>query len=192
MLIGAVQAYGYSPSPYVYGAEKTAVAAQSGNGAVTPVKEVPEVFSNAQTERVRKTPEQIEKERDTAMGKMNADSGAERIKKKLGIEKCETCAKRMYVDGSNESDVSFKAPGHISPESSASVVMAHEKEHVANAVEEGNKKDAELVSASVQLKTAICPECGKSYVAGGVTRTQIKHTADGSDINKAKVDKAAS
>ncbi|MCQ2537422.1 MAG: hypothetical protein MJ124_03375 [Lachnospiraceae bacterium] len=184
-MIGGLQAYGYSPSPYVAGAGMTAMASKMNNGTVNPVSAVPEVFSNDQTERVRKTPSQIEDEREVAMGKMNADTAADKIRKKLGIEKCETCEKRTYVDGSNESDVSFKAPGHIDPDASASVVMAHEREHVANAVQEGNKKDAKLISATVQLKTAICPECGKTYVAGGVTRTQIKHTTDGSDIKKA-------
>lgn len=41
---------------------------------------------------------------------------------------CQTCAKRKYVDGSNEFNVSFKAPGHISPEDSAAKVMAHEQQ----------------------------------------------------------------
>mgnify|MGYP000182081211 CR=1 FL=1 len=52
---------------------------------------------------------------------------------------CQTCAKRKYVDGSNEFNVSFKAPGHISPEDSAAKVMAHEQQHVANAIAEGSK-----------------------------------------------------
>ena len=46
---------------------------------------------------------------------------------------CETCKGRKYQDGSNESDVSFKAPGHISPQSSAAAVRAHEQMHVTNA-----------------------------------------------------------
>lgn len=88
---------------------------------------------------------------------------------------CETCNNRRYVDGSNEGNVSFKTPGHISPESSANVVAAHEQEHVANAINEGNKEGNRLISASVSLQTAICPECGRSYVAGGVTSTTIAY-----------------
>ena len=87
---------------------------------------------------------------------------------------CETCKNRTYVDGSNESDVSFKTAGHIAPESAASTVRAHEYEHVRNAYQEDSKKDKELVSVSVSLKTAICPECGKTYVAGGKTRTLMR------------------
>lgn len=185
-MIGIMPIGTYGASPYVYGASRTAASAEINKGAVTPVQSVPEVFSNEDTERVRKTPFELEKERDTAFNRMNADSQADMIRKKLGIEKCETCEKRKYVDGSNESNVSFKSPAHIAPENSAAVVSAHEHEHVANAIHEGNKKDAELISVSVQLHTAICPECGRTYIAGGVTRTQIKHTADGSDINKAE------
>lgn len=61
---------------------------------------------------------------------------------------CQTCAKRKYVDGSNEFNVSFKAPGHISPEDSAAKVMAHEQQHVANAIAEGSKPNKELISAT--------------------------------------------
>ncbi len=183
-MIDALSGYsniGYGSS-YVHGAEKTAVNASVNAGRVNPVQEVPEVFSNAQTERVGKTPAQIEKEREIAQERMDSDTAAEKIKKRLGIEKCETCENRKYVDGSNESNVSFKSPAHIDPDAAATVVMAHEREHVANAVAEGRKPNAELVSASVRLHTAICPECGRSYVAGGVTTTRIKHTADNTPI----------
>ena len=95
-----------------------------------------------------------------------------------GIEEdheCETCENRTYVDGSNENDVSFKSPGHIAPESAASRVMAHEYEHVRNAYQEDKEEGKELVNVSVSLKTAICPECGKTYVAGGETRTTMRN-----------------
>ncbi len=101
---------------------------------------------------------------------------------------CQTCKERKYVDGSDEGNVSFKAPGHIAPEASAGVVMSHEKEHVANAKREGNKPGNELISATVSLKTAICPECGRSYVAGGTTRTLIKYGDSDYDKNKKAAD----
>lgn len=91
-------------------------------------------------------------------------------------KECETCKTRKYVDGSNEGNVSFKAPGHISPSVSGSVVMSHEQEHVSNAKKEGSKEGNQLISATVSLKVAICPECGKSYVAGGETKTTIKYS----------------
>lgn len=91
---------------------------------------------------------------------------------------CQTCKNRKYVDGSNEGNVSFKTPGHISPEASGAVVMAHEQEHVANAVNEGNKANKELISATVSLQMAVCPECGRAYVAGGTTRTTMATYSD--------------
>jgi transposase-like protein len=71
--------------------------------------------------------------------------------------------------------VSFKSASHISPSSSASTVRSHEQEHVSNAYSKASTNDGEVVSASVSLKTATCPECGRSYVAGGTTTTQIKY-----------------
>lgn len=88
---------------------------------------------------------------------------------------CQTCKNRKYVDGSNEPDVSFKTPGNISPEQSYAKVSAHEREHVSNAIAKGSKSGAKLISANVTLKMGVCPECGRTYVAGGVTNTQIKY-----------------
>lgn len=92
---------------------------------------------------------------------------------KVQPTECQTCKNRRYQDGSDEM-VSFKSPGKISPEESYAKVMSHEQEHVSNARSEGSKKNKELVSATVSLKTAICPECGRAYVAGGTTKTLMK------------------
>lgn len=92
---------------------------------------------------------------------------------KVNPIECETCKNRRYQDGSDEM-VSFKTPGKISPEESFAKVSAHEQEHVTNAVAEGSKPGKELISANVSLKTAMCPECGRAYVAGGTTRTMMK------------------
>lgn len=92
-----------------------------------------------------------------------------------GQIECETCKNRKYQDGSDEM-VSFKAPGHISPSASAARVMGHEREHVANAnAKAASDENATLVQASVTLHTSVCPECGRSYVSGGETTTQIKY-----------------
>lgn len=94
--------------------------------------------------------------------------------RKSSPSQCETCKNRKYQDGSDEM-VSFKSAAHISPQASASRVRAHEQEHVSNAYKKAAKADAKVISANVSLKTAICPECGRSYVAGGTTATQIKY-----------------
>ena len=99
-------------------------------------------------------------------------------KKKSGIqdpaEECKTCKNRKYKDGSNEM-VSFKSPQHVSPENAASAVRAHEQEHVSNAYKKAAKDNGKVVSASVSIHTGVCPECGRSYVSGGTTHTQIKY-----------------
>lgn len=104
--------------------------------------------------------------------------------RKLGIQdeggdgpggECETCKKRKYQDGSDE-NVSYKAPSHISPQNAAGAVRAHEQEHVANAYSKAAQGNGKVIQASVSIHTSICPECGRSYVSGGTTHTQIKYT----------------
>lgn len=104
--------------------------------------------------------------------------------RKSSPSECETCKSRKYQDGSNESDVSFKAPGHISPQASAGTVRAHEQQHVSNAYEKAAKNNGKVLSATVSLRTEICPECGTAYVAGGVTRTRIAYSADENPYRK--------
>ena len=87
---------------------------------------------------------------------------------------CETCASRKYQDGSDE-NVSFKTAQHISPEAAATRVRAHEQEHVSNAFTKAAQNNGKVLSANVTIRTSICPECGRSYVSGGTTSTQIKY-----------------
>lgn len=94
---------------------------------------------------------------------------------KTAKTECQTCKSRTYVDRSDEGNVSFKSPTHISPESAGAAVLAHENQHVANAVNEGNKEANQLLSVSVSLQMSVCPECGRSYVSGGTTSTTIKY-----------------
>lgn len=89
-------------------------------------------------------------------------------------EICQTCKERKYQDGSDDPSVSFKTPGHIDPEASAAVVKSHEMEHVANEQASAKSKGKEVVSQSVSLQTSVCPECGRTYVSGGTTKTTTK------------------
>lgn len=98
--------------------------------------------------------------------------------KKSSPAECETCKNRKYQDGSDEGDVSFKAPTHISAGASTSLAMAHEQMHVANAYEKASKGNGQVMQATVRLKMAVCPECGRTYCAGGTTSTAIKYPAD--------------
>lgn len=95
--------------------------------------------------------------------------------KRVSPAECETCKNRKYKDGSDESDVSFQTAQHIDPGEAASKVRAHEQEHVANAYEKEAKGEGKVLQASVQIKMSVCPECGRSFVCGGLTTTRIAY-----------------
>ena len=107
--------------------------------------------------------------------------GASRVKmpgKKSSPAECETCAERKYQDGSDESNVSFKAAAHISPTAAGAAVRAHEQEHVDNAYKKAKEGNGKVLQASVAIHTSICPECGRTYVSGGETTTKIAYGRD--------------
>jgi len=92
--------------------------------------------------------------------------------------KCETCEKRKYQDGSDDPGVSFKTPTNVKPEQAASAVRGHEMEHVTREQAKAEREGREVVSQNVTIHTGICPECGKTYVSGGTTRTVTKAAED--------------
>lgn len=94
--------------------------------------------------------------------------------KRSGQIECETCANRKYQDGSDE-NVSFKSAAHVSPQAAGTAVRAHEQEHVSNAYSKAAQNNGEVIQASVSIHTSTCPECGRTYVSGGTTTTQIKY-----------------
>ena len=87
---------------------------------------------------------------------------------------CQTCKNRKYQDGSDDPGVSFKTATNIAPEQAASAVRGHEQEHVVREQAKARREDRKVVSQSVTIHTAICPECGDTYVSGGTTRTTTK------------------
>ena len=98
-------------------------------------------------------------------------------------KECKTCKERKYQDGSDE-NVSFKSAQHISPENAGARVRAHEGEHVANAYNKAAKGGGKVVQASVSIHTAICPECGRTYVSGGTTHTKISYPGEDNPYQK--------
>lgn len=46
---------------------------------------------------------------------------------------------------------------------------------MANAYKKAASDNGQVMQASVALKTATCSECGRTYVSGGTTTTQIKY-----------------
>lgn len=94
--------------------------------------------------------------------------------KQLGVVECSTCANRTYQDDSHDGSVSMQTPTKLSPSEAPAAVMGHEMEHVVNEQQNAKAEGREVVSQSVQIHTSICPECGRSYVAGGVTKTTTR------------------
>lgn len=90
---------------------------------------------------------------------------------RMGGKACQTCSERRYQDGSDDPGVSFKAPTHIAPGNAAAAVSSHEQEHVVREQTKAQQENREIIAQSVQIFTAICPECGRTYVAGGKTTT---------------------
>ena len=115
------------------------------------------------------------------------ESDVKQAGRKSSPAECETCKERKYQDGSNEM-VSFKAASHLSPTEAPAAVRAHENEHVSNAYKKAAQNDGKVLRASVTIHTAICPECGRTYVSGGETRTQIRY---GNEKNPYEKDRKA-
>ncbi len=130
------------------------------------------------------TQEEKKQAEEAKMSPMQRKKAEREERKRMGLPvkydphdptcECQTCKNRKYKDGSDEM-VSFKAAAHISPEAAATRVRAHEQEHVSNAYSKAAQNNGKVIRASVTIHTAICPECGRSYVSGGVTNTQIKY-----------------
>lgn len=87
---------------------------------------------------------------------------------------CETCENRKYQDGSDDPGVSYKAPTKLSADQAATAVRGHEMEHVGREQSKAQREGRRVVSQSVTYHSAICPECGSTYVSGGTTRTVTK------------------
>lgn len=110
----------------------------------------------------------------------NLEKRLQKLKDKEDNGECETCKNRKYQDESDDPGVSFKSASKIAPGAVGAAVRGHENEHVVRERAKAEREGREVVSQSVVIKTAICPECGKSYVAGGETTT----------VTRAKVDAA--
>lgn len=113
------------------------------------------------------------KETGQEAGSVNGAAGEKpgAVQKASDDGECQTCKERKYQDGSDDSGVSYQTPTHIDPDRAAAAVRGHEMEHVVRERASAEREDRRVVSQSVTMHTAICPECGKVYVSGGTTRT---------------------
>lgn len=103
-----------------------------------------------------------------------AEEEAADIKRRFDSFECQTCKNRRYQDESDDSGVSFQSATHIDPSAAYSAVRSHENEHVARNKTQAEQHGQKIAFQTVTIHRAICPECGRSYVSGGVTHTVTK------------------
>jgi len=174
--VGNVSAYGYSPYTGIYNSYNATGSAREGN----------EVANKAALFGVSSDKNGENGEADK-VGTIKNPGESTKVApgKKSSPAECETCKERKYQDGSDEM-VSFKSPKHISPNAAGAAVRAHEQEHVSNAYKKAGENNGEVINASVAIHTAVCPECGRTYVSGGTTTTQIKYKNEDNPYQKDK------
>lgn len=95
-------------------------------------------------------------------------------KRRFDSFECETCKNRRYKDESDDAGVSFQTATHVDPSAAYSAVRSHENEHVARNRTKAEQNGQKIVYQTVTIHKGICPECGRTYTAGGVTRTVTK------------------
>ena len=156
----------YSPTSFGGGYPASSVSGKaqfSGQTGMSNVQMPEQAGASGQVEMPGQTAPQNAKGNRPVPGQQDLDS-----------YECQTCKNRKYKDGSNDPGVSFKTPTRVSPERAAFAIRSHEMEHVAHAKAKALKEDQEIVSQSVSYHTSICPECGRTYMAGGTTRTTFR------------------
>lgn len=151
------------------GAAPAAGAAQAAQAAGLP--QAAEAEAAAQGSTAKSEPALAGLEGLDALQGGDKTEEAKSAREVMEDAECETCKERKYQDGSDDPGVSFKTAAHIAPEQAAAKVRGHEMEHVTREQAKAAREGREVVSQSVSYKTAICPECGRVYVAGGTTRT---------------------
>ena len=116
---------------------------------------------------------ELSKLEKTSDEKENEEKAAD-IKRRFDSFECQTCKNRRYKDQSDDSGVSFQTASHIDPSAAYSAVRSHENEHVARNRTQAEQHGQKIAYQTVTINRAICPECGRSYVSGGVTHTVTK------------------
>lgn len=125
----------------------------------------------------RQSMERTQKQRETPTQVMQSEAESRTdLEQKIrnGEVECPTCAARTYQDESNDGGVSFQAATHLNAATAGMAVMNHESEHVARGASESDPNDPEegvVKNSTVSLEHKKCPDCGRTYVAGGLTKT---------------------
>ena len=196
-MIGGIS--GYSPSSYSYiqpqNIPSTARAgayslqrAESVSTPVQPVSSAHNVISNEAKFSIESLLQQHESDAVGMAIRMRIQQPAQQAQEAQmpGIKdskspqdvaaegECQTCENRKYQDGSDDPGVSFKTATNLSPEEAATAVRGHEMEHVVREQAQAGREGREVISQSVTISTAVCPECGTVYASGGETTTVTK------------------
>lgn len=122
---------------------------------------------------ISKYKNELSKLEKTSEDKKSEEEAAD-IKRRFDSFECQTCKNRRYKDDSDDSGVSFQSATHVDPSAAYSAVRSHENEHVARNKTQAEQNGQKIVFQTVTIHRAICPECGRSYVSGGVTHTVAK------------------
>ena len=91
---------------------------------------------------------------------------------------CKTCSSRRYVDKSSDASVSYQTPTKLNPSTAAMAVASHEREHIVNQRAAAERGDRDIVSQTITINYAVCPECNIMYPSGGVARTMSVNSND--------------
>jgi len=101
-------------------------------------------------------------------------TGSNKTSPITGKKECQACKSRKYADVSGDATVSFQTPTQLSPAAAEVAVRAHEQQHVSHEQARAKEEGRRVVSQDVVIHYAICPECGRMYVAGGTTVTATR------------------
>ena len=191
-MFGSVSGYSHSPYYVSLSAQVVARSTQfvtppqesSTTVPVQPVAPTREVVSNGDKFSVEAMMNQHASDPVAMAARMriqypgqtpaNANENAKSAQEIFEEGECQTCENRKYQDGSDDPGVSFKTATHLSPEQAATAVRGHEMEHVVREQAKASREDRQVISQSVTIQTAICPECGTVYASGGTTTTVTK------------------
>ncbi len=181
---------GYTSGANSYQNQNTPVSKTKLEDTINRLKREQEKYKDLQKEernQVANLPDKAVENKIQDLDKRinNLQARLDKMKGEKDDGKCETCENRKYQDGSNDPGVSFKNAAKVDPSAAEAAVRGHEQEHVSHNKAKAEKENKEIVYQSVRIKHAICPECGKNYVAGGetITVTRTKPQSESENLS---------
>ncbi len=160
----------------LYGAENSPSSKENITNTIAKLEKQRDTMKNAKeqsgSDGLDKRINNLENRIDTLRKRLD------KLKDKEENGECQTCKNRKYQDDSDDPGVSFKSASKVAKGNASAAVRSHEQEHVVRERAKAAREDKEVVSQNVVIKTAICPECGDTYVAGGETTTVTRTKPD--------------